>query len=190
MSSPKRRHSAWRGTYVRHRIAHRQLYAARALWIHQGSFAARIVNDVFHNESGRHWEAHMGSISRHPAIAIIAAATVAACSDAATTATTASPTIGVGPVRPELGTIQHIVIIMQENRSFDHYFGTFPGADGIPMSAGGQRLCVNDPASGLCVKPFHDANDKNHRGGPHGQTNAADIGGGKMNGFIGEAEKA
>src|SRR5262245_53165792 len=32
--------------------------------------------------------------------------------------------------------IQHIVVIMQENRSFDSYFGTFPGADGIPMQDG------------------------------------------------------
>ena len=28
--------------------------------------------------------------------------------------------------------ITHVVVIMQENRSFDEYFGTFPGADGIP----------------------------------------------------------
>ena len=27
--------------------------------------------------------------------------------------------------------IRHVVVIMQENRSFDSYFGTFPGADGI-----------------------------------------------------------
>jgi phospholipase C len=95
-----------------------------------------------------------------------------------------------GPVRPELGKIQHIVIIMQENRSFDHYFGTFPGADGIPMRNGVPTVCVNDPASGVCVKPFHDAADKNH-GGPHGQSNAAaDINAGLMNGFIGEAERA
>jgi phospholipase C len=26
--------------------------------------------------------------------------------------------------------IEHIVFIVKENRSFDHYFGTFPGADG------------------------------------------------------------
>ena len=29
--------------------------------------------------------------------------------------------------------IQHIIMIMQENRSFDNYFGTFPGANGIPQ---------------------------------------------------------
>src|SRR5882724_2234769 len=27
--------------------------------------------------------------------------------------------------------IQHIVFIIKENRSFDHYFGSFPGADGV-----------------------------------------------------------
>ena len=28
--------------------------------------------------------------------------------------------------------IQHVVVIMQENRSFDSYFGTYPAAEGIP----------------------------------------------------------
>ena len=32
--------------------------------------------------------------------------------------------------------IKHVVTIMQENRSFESYFGTFPGADGIPMRNG------------------------------------------------------
>jgi phospholipase C len=95
-----------------------------------------------------------------------------------------------GPVRPELGRIQHIVIIMQENRSFDHYFGTFPGADGIPMRNGVPTVCVNDPATGTCVPPFHDSTDKN-LGGPHSQSNStADVDGGRMDGFIDQAEKA
>ena len=80
--------------------------------------------------------------------------------------------------------IKHVVIIMQENRSFDQYFGTFPGADGIPMQNGVPTVCVPDPATQQCVKPFHDPNDKNS-GGPHGDTAAtADIDGGKMDGFI------
>jgi len=86
--------------------------------------------------------------------------------------------------------IKHIVVIMQENRSFDSYFGTFPGADGIPMQNGVPTVCAPDPANGNCVKPYHDTNDKNS-GGPHGQTDAtAAINGGKMDGFIGLAEKA
>jgi phospholipase C len=80
--------------------------------------------------------------------------------------------------------IQHVILIMQENRSFDQYFGTYPGANKIP---GG--VCVPDPAHGGCVAPFHDSSDKNY-GGPHGAVNAAgDINGGQMNGFVGQAEK-
>src|SRR5258708_21833047 len=80
--------------------------------------------------------------------------------------------------------IRHVVVIMQENRSFDHYFGTFPGADGIPMQNGIPTVCVNDPKTNQCIKPFHDPNDIN-RGGPHGSANATeDIAGGKMDGII------
>lgn len=84
--------------------------------------------------------------------------------------------------------IKHIVVIMQENRSFDSYFGTFPGADGIPMKNGVPTVCVPDPAKKTCEKPYHDSADKNI-GGPHGQANAtADINGGKMDGFIAQSE--
>ena len=61
--------------------------------------------------------------------------------------------------------IKHVVIINQENRSFDTYFGTFPGADGIPMDGGVPPL-RDDPKTGLCVKPYHDTLDENN-GGPH-----------------------
>jgi phospholipase C len=82
--------------------------------------------------------------------------------------------------------IQHVVVIMQENRSFDSYFGTYPGADGIPMQNGRPTVCVPDPASAGCVRPFHDRRDRN-LGGPHGRPNAeADINGGLMNGFVRE----
>jgi phospholipase C len=38
-------------------------------------------------------------------------------------------------IDPQLGilNIDHVIFIVQENRSFDSYFGTFPGADGIPQ---------------------------------------------------------
>ena len=85
--------------------------------------------------------------------------------------------------------IQHVVVIMQENRSFDSYFGTYPGADGIPMQNGVPTVCVNDPQTGQCVKPYHDANNING-GGPHNEAAAtADINSGKMDGFIAQAEK-
>jgi phospholipase C len=95
--------------------------------------------------------------------------------------------------------IKHVVIIMQENRSYDQYFGTFPGADGIPGLAGnpGTVPCVPDPVNGGCVRPFHDTANKNY-GGPHGAANAtADLDcasaatrtGCQMDGFVAQAEK-
>ena len=34
------------------------------------------------------------------------------------------------PKTPDITQIQHVVFIIKENRSFDEYFGQFPGADG------------------------------------------------------------
>jgi phospholipase C len=82
--------------------------------------------------------------------------------------------------------IRHVVIIMQENRSFDSYFGTYPGADGIPGLAGnpGSVPCVPDPQRGHCLQPFH-TRAKLDLGGPHTHDDAlADIAGGKMDGFV------
>ena len=80
--------------------------------------------------------------------------------------------------------IRHIVVIMQENRSFDSFFGTYPGADGIPMNNGKPAVCVPDPATRSCQRPYHDTADRN-AGGPHDHSDAVrDINGGLMNGFI------
>ena len=85
--------------------------------------------------------------------------------------------------------IKHIVIIMQENRSFDTYFGTFPEADGFPTQNGQFTVCINDPATGKCVYPFHDSANLNY-GGPHSDVDARkDVDNGKMDGFIAQAEK-
>jgi phospholipase C len=46
--------------------------------------------------------------------------------------------------------IQHFVVLMQENHSFDNYFGTYPGADGIPKGA-----CMPvGKRPRPCVRPF------------------------------------
>jgi phospholipase C len=79
--------------------------------------------------------------------------------------------------------IRHVVIIVQENRSFDSFFGTYPGADGIPMKNGVPTVCSPDPKTHVCVKPYHDTSAHN-MGGPHGYYDAIkDIAGGAMNGF-------
>src|SRR5260221_9246909 len=100
---------------------------------------------------------------------------------------TSEPTIANG-IANGIHRIEHVVVIMQENRSFDSYFGTYPGADGFPRnSAGGIAVCVHDPR-GSCVKLFHDPADVN-RGGPHSHYVAKlDVDHGKMDGFVASAE--
>jgi phospholipase C len=89
-----------------------------------------------------------------------------------------------GPVRSAVPQLQHIIIIVQENRSFDDYFGTYPGANGIPMSHGKPLICDPDPDNGKCIKPFHDPSDIN-LSGPHDSTAFhVDMDGGKMDGFV------
>jgi phospholipase C len=120
-----------------------------------------------------------------------AAVMLSACSGGGgSTARQTPPTSSSTGIKPTAGNpIKHVVIIMQENRSFDSYFGTFPGADGIPMSGGRPTACVPDPASGSCARPYVDHADVNG-GGPHSANNAtADVNGGKMDGFISEAER-
>ena len=107
-----------------------------------------------------------------------------ACSGNSTTPAASNPTAVPSQLAIARTKIKHIVIIMQENRSFDHYFGTYPGADGIPIQNGLPTVCANDPVTGQCIKTFHDPSDINY-GGPHGSTDAiTDVNGGKMDGFV------
>ena len=86
--------------------------------------------------------------------------------------------------------IKHVVVIMQENRSFDSYFGTFPGADGLPMHDGRPDVCVPDANTGLCKRPYHDQRDVNG-GGPHeAAAFKADVDHGRMDGFVATAQHA
>jgi phospholipase C len=95
----------------------------------------------------------------------------------ASAVSTANPSTTAG-----IHKIAHVVIIMQENRSFDHYFGTFPGADGIPA------VCVPDPFAGNCVRPFHGSMTL-RSDLPHQHLDSvSDVDNGKMDGFIADAE--
>ncbi len=98
-----------------------------------------------------------------------------------------SPSATVPPVERLKGfdNIQHVIFIVQENRSFDHYFGTYPGADGLPVNASGKfTTCVPDPVAGGCAKPYHDETPID-LGGPHAHPHALiDVNEGKMDGFV------
>ena len=55
--------------------------------------------------------------------------------------------------------IRHVIVIMQENRSFDSYFGTYPGSGRNPDDERRLTVCLPDPTTGGCVAPFHDPAD-------------------------------
>jgi phospholipase C len=47
--------------------------------------------------------------------------------------------------------IQHVIWIIQENHSFDNYFGTYPGVEGIPPTT----ALPERPGGPPRIKPFH-----------------------------------
>ena len=81
--------------------------------------------------------------------------------------------------------IKHFIFLMQENHSFDNYFGTYPGANGIPADT-----CMPvdpfNPNSKDCIKPFHASDsdvlpdDPDHST----QTFLTQFNKGKMDGFV------
>ena len=114
------------------------------------------------------------------ALSAVSTLSSAASAEATTSAAATPSTSGIHKIK-------HVVVIMQENRSFDSYFGTYPGADGIPMRNGVPTVCLPNPKTGTCTRPFHNAADVNG-GGPHGAKAAkADINGGAMNGFLAQS---
>jgi phospholipase C len=69
--------------------------------------------------------------------------------------------------------IKHVVFVIMENRSFDHVFGTFPGADGVTE---GMDKGVSRPLTRAELQRAHDL--------PHCYNcNVASINGGEMDGF-------
>ncbi|MBK9258958.1 MAG: alkaline phosphatase family protein [Polyangiaceae bacterium] len=79
--------------------------------------------------------------------------------------------------------IDHIVVVMMENRSFDHYFQKLPEY-GQPDADVAPETYTNPDANGMPVAPFRDTDlclvDTNHEWtGTHEQIN-----GGQMDGFF------
>src|SRR5581483_638772 len=94
------------------------------------------------------------------------------------------------PARRATQKIKHVVVIMQENRSFDSYFGTYPGVDGLARNADGSFKACVPSMNGPCQRPYHDPSLVN-QGGPHAPNDAiGDIDGGRMDGFVRQAEAA
>jgi len=106
-----------------------------------------------------------------------------ACSVANAAGCTAVPSGGV--TQAQLNQIQHIVVLMQENRSFDHYFGQLqdegqPDAEGPPAGASNPNpLNPANPITRFHKTQYCEVADLDHSwNGTHTEWN-----GGVMDGF-------
>ncbi len=93
------------------------------------------------------------------------------------------------PKHGSLADIDHVVILIQENRSFDHYFGTYAGVRGY-ADTHGHRAFVQKNLAGRPIQPWHLPEDclpdLTHDWGPqHRSWN-----GGAMNRFVVAHEQA
>jgi phospholipase C len=82
------------------------------------------------------------------AVGVLLAAGVAAAAPATAAATATAAPAAKRPATP----IEHFVFLMQGDRTFDNYFGTYPGAEGPPPETC-QAFVLTRPANG-CVRPF------------------------------------
>jgi len=94
-----------------------------------------------------------------------------------------SPVAAADPSPPASRTpIQHAIFLLDEGHSFDNFFGTYPGADGIPPDT-----CMpKDPAKpeAGCVRPMWVGDRTVPRFGQSGAVFDAQYNAGKMDGFI------
>ncbi len=81
--------------------------------------------------------------------------------------------------------IKHIIILYQENRTFDQYFGTYPGANGLPLNVALPKTL----GSKEMVGPFHLTNTSTRDLDHSSRTARVAYDNGKMDGFV-YAEKS
>ncbi|MEU8189680.1 alkaline phosphatase family protein [Micromonospora carbonacea] len=128
---------------------------------------------------------------RTPLVAVLAGLALAAWPSAALARpapTPSAPTPGTptpsapAPAAPRTATpVEHFVFLMQENHTFDNYFGTRPGVDGYP-----EDVCmpVRRGVPEPCVTPFHigklGAIDLDHSA----EAFRTQFNGGRMDGFV------
>ena len=146
-----------------------------------------------------------GSTRRQFLGAALAASGLVGCSDdppragrSTTSSTTSSTTTTVlraagdrpDPTRPEgtvtIPEIEHIVVVMMENHSFDNYFGTLGRGDGFTLDSAGRPTNSNPDADGKPLRAYHMANTCQLRRQPSQAWNATHTqwDGGAMDGFV------
>lgn len=96
---------------------------------------------------------------RHSALALLASVMIVACSS-----TPETPVAPAAARNPGLDKIGQIVVVYLENRSFDHLFGLYPGANGIANAQALKQGVVQTDANGVpyavLPTPLADKNGK------------------------------
>ena len=83
------------------------------------------------------------------ALAAGAGAIAAGCGSSATVSKAAT----TRPAGSDLGAIEHVVFLMQENRSFDHYFGSYKGVRGFDDHPKGSLGAFSQPIATNLSRP-------------------------------------
>jgi len=93
-------------------------------------------------------------------------------------------TLGMTPAMRKSIPIKHLIIITQENRSFDHFFGRLPVA-GQPDADGWPANFTNPDAKQVAVAPYHLMSTTLPEDPPHqGAAMMSGWNSGKMDGFV------
>ncbi len=86
---------------------------------------------------------------------------LAGCGRGPSSSTVAS-SAAIAPAGSDLGAVDHVIFLMMENRSFDHYYGTYPGVRGFDDHPAGDLGSFSQPypsnmsaAPAGRVLPFH-----------------------------------
>lgn len=80
--------------------------------------------------------------------------------------------------------IRHFVVLMQEGHSFDNYFGTYPGADGLPADVCLPIDVNNVQKKSSCVRPYPIGDHSIEKMSHTAQVFALQRNDGRMDGFV------
>lgn len=99
-----------------------------------------------------------------------------------------SATLGISAAMRAAIPLKQLVIVMNENRSFDHYFGKL-STEGQPEALGFPATFTNKDAAGKVVAPFRQSSTCPERSPPHSwDAMHAKWNNGKMDGFITQSD--
>ena len=129
--------------------------------------------------------------------AVAGAGVLGAACGSSPSASTVARSAAVPPAGSDLGAVEHVIFLMMENRSFDHYYGTYPGVRGFDDHPADDLGAFSQPyrppgasSADHRLLPFHldtvgtdlaDCTfDQTHNWGPQHQCRA----GGSMDAFV------